>query len=103
VNKTTLQVLTLRALSWKLGFLLPMRRLRDRIAAFESTDFDLIRSDISRFAAISSLFAVSILHTYNARARKAHSELEVALSICSSSWVEDVNQPAIMVRHALPR
>ena len=98
-----LQVLTFRALSWKLGFLLPMRRLRDRIAAFESTDFDLIRSDISRFAAISSLFAVNIFRTSNARTRGAHSELEVALSICSSSWVEDVNQPAIIVRHASPR
>ena len=48
-----------------------MRRLRDRIAAFESTDFDLIRSDISRFAAMSSLFAVNILPTYNTRARGA--------------------------------
>jgi hypothetical protein len=79
-----------------------MRRLRDRIAAFESTDFDLIRSDISRFAAMSSLFAVNIFHTSNAGKRGAHRELEVALSICSSSWVEDVNQPAIMVRHASP-
>ena len=29
---------------------------------------------------------------------KAHNELDVARSICSSIWVEDANQPAIFVR-----
>lgn len=69
----------LRALSWVLGFLLPMRRLRERMASFEGTAFERMTSEISRLRAMSS------------------SELDVALSICSSIGLVDPNQPAIML------
>jgi hypothetical protein len=52
---------TLRALSCVFGFLLPMRRLRERMASFEGTVFERMRSEISRLRAISSLVEVSIL------------------------------------------
>jgi hypothetical protein len=34
---------------------------------------------------------------------QAHSELDVARSICSSSWEEDANQPAIILDCATPK
>lgn len=46
---------TFSALSWVLGFLLPMRLLRERMASLGATVLDLITSEISRFRAISSL------------------------------------------------
>ena len=41
------------------GFLLPILRLKDRIASFGCTVLDLIRSETSKFRAISSLCFVS--------------------------------------------
>lgn len=48
------------------------------MASFEGTAFERMTSEISRLREISS------------------SELDVARSICSSIWVVDANQPAIM-------
>lgn len=50
---------TFKALSCVLGFLLPMRRLRDRMASLGATVLDLMTSEISRFRAMSSLVRVS--------------------------------------------
>lgn len=47
------------ALSCVFGFLLPMRRLRDRIASLEPTVFERMTSEISRLTAISSLIIMS--------------------------------------------
>lgn len=46
---------TLRALSCVLGFLLPMRRLRERIASLGLAVLDRMTSEISRLSAMSSL------------------------------------------------
>lgn len=61
-----------------------MRFLSERIASFEPTVFDRIISDISRLRAMSS------------------SELEVALSICTSNSLGEVNHPAILLGLASP-
>lgn len=46
---------TLSVLSWVLGFLLPIRRLRLRMASLGATVLDRITSEISRLRAMSSL------------------------------------------------
>lgn len=76
--------LTLRALSWVLGFLLPMRRFKERIASLGCTVFDRMESEISRLRAMSSRLD------------------EVARSTCSSRAELDVNQPAIILNHSRP-
>jgi hypothetical protein len=79
-----------------------MRRFSERIASFAPTVLDRILSDISRFAAISSLkkgkyhrnptsISTAVLNV------KTYKELDVALSICSSSCEEDANHPDIML------
>jgi len=90
------------ALSCVFGFLLPMRRLRDRIASLEPTVFERMTSEISRLTAISSLVIMSNRKMV-LEERQAHSELDVARSICSSSWEEDANQPAIILDCATPK
>ena len=72
-----------------------MRRFRARIASFAPTVFERMTSEISRLSAISSL-------CYDQRKeetglRGSHSELDVALSICSSKALLDANQPAIIL------
>lgn len=70
-----------RADSWMLGFLLPIRFFKERMASLGCTVFDRMRSVISSDVAMSS-------------------KLEpVALSICSSSTeVPDENHPAMVAR-----
>jgi hypothetical protein len=53
--------LTLSALICVLGFLLPMRRLRERMASFEGTAFERMTSEISRLREISSLGEIRAL------------------------------------------
>jgi len=77
------------------GFLCPILRFNDRIASLGGTDLLRITSQISRFAAMSSLNLISFI------ARKigsadAHKPEEVAFSICSSKAELEVNQPAIL-------
>lgn len=51
---------TFKAAICMFGFLLPIRRLRDRIASFGCTVFDRIMSDISKLRAISSLLLLLV-------------------------------------------
>lgn len=79
-----------------------MRRFRDRMASFGWTAFERIRSDISRFRAISSLYSTISQFRDLLRPKQAETHLlthkleEVAFSICSSSAELEANQPAML-------
>lgn len=77
---------TLRALSWVLGFLFPMRRFSDLIASRGWTVFERMVSEISRLRAMSSLSRS--VRSLEARERgSSYRLLLVAFSICSSKAV----------------
>jgi len=77
------------------GFLCPILRFKDRMASLGGTDLLRITSQISRFAAMSSLnlisFVSKIMEFFD-----THKPEEVAFSICSSKAELEVNQPAIL-------
>jgi len=84
------------------GFLLPMRRFRERIASLGCTVLDLMMSEISRLSAISSLSLKISLRskkdTFRSLGKAETYRLEdVAVSICASRAVfDELNQPAMV-------
>ncbi|KAJ6437693.1 retrovirus polyprotein [Purpureocillium lavendulum] len=78
---------TLRALSCVFGFLLPMRRLSERMASFGATVFERMTSEISRFKAMSSLGWSARVLDSRVQVEVTYKLLLVAFSICSSRAV----------------
>lgn len=87
---------TLSAASWMFGFLLPMRRLRERMASLGCTVFERMTSEISRLSAMSSLYSALVYHVEGGE-YGTYKLLAVARSIWpSSSLLPELNQPAMM-------